>query len=184
MIVLHLPYVKVGKVGPLAHATWQGAVMEPGLPGMIELAGVIRRYHSPLYRTVIYKPSEEQRRMAIAVRQSHEAGTAEMRAGRTSHQVYEAFHSVLADAGFGDLHRHRNGYSVGIAFPPNWVQRIGLDIMKSNQMVIEPGMVFHTPTSLYIMGKYAIAQSNTVLVTEGEPEALTGAAENGPYLYD
>jgi Xaa-Pro dipeptidase len=180
--VANWPYVKVGANTGRGHATWQNAVLERSMPLTIELAGVIRRYHSPLYRTIIFKPDAAQRRLADAVAGINRVGISQMKPGKTAEQVYATFKDCAAAAGYSDLLRHRNGYCVGIGFPPNWVQRPGIDIMAGNEIVLEPGMVFHTPTYLCDVGTLGMGQSHTVLITAEGHEVLTANMSDGPFL--
>lgn len=178
------PYVRIGRNTGRGHATWQNAVLDLSMPLTVELAGVARRYHSPLYRTVVFHPTGEQRRLAEAVRAANRTGIAAMAPGGTAEEVYAAFRSAVLDAGLGDLLRHRNAYAVGIGFPPNWVQRPGLDIMSGNQARLEAGMVFHVPTYLCVANEYGMGQSATVLITDSGHEILTTGIVDGPLLYD
>lgn len=178
------PYVKIGTNTGRGHATWQNAVLEPSLPLTIELAGVVRRYHSPLYRTIVFRPDAEQRRLAEALGTANRAGIAAMAPGRTAEQVYAVFKQSITQSGYGDLLRHRNGYSVGIGFAPNWVQRPGIDIMVGNKTVLEPGMLFHTPTYLCKTDAYGMGESHTVLITAQGHDVLTAGMPNGPFLKD
>ncbi len=180
--IANWPYVKVGQQTGRGHSTWQNTPIGRGEPLTVELAGVVARYHSPLYRTVIFDPSPEQRRMAAALREANQAGIDAMRPGITNGEAYQAFKSVVERHGYGDLLRHRNGYSVGVGFPPNWVQRFGVDIVHGGRAVLEPSMVFHVPTYLCRLNDYGMGESATVLITERGRENLTDEMEPGPIL--
>lgn len=195
--IANWPYIRVGAQGARGHAMWQNVPIGPEQPLNIELAGVVARYHVPLYRTVICRPTDEQRRIAEALMVANEAGVRTMQPGVTAGEVYGAIERVVTDYGFADLLHFalpgepvgadgtsRSGYSVGIAFAPNWVQTLGLDIAKGSKKMLRPGMVFHTPTWLVRPNAFAMGQSSTVLINENGSENLTDEMERGPILLD
>ena len=194
--IANWPFVRVGRQTARGHAMWQNIPIERGQPVHVELAGVVARYHTPLYRTVIYGPSEEQRHIADTLREANRAGIRAMRPGNTAGEVYRAIESVVASRGLEDLLHlrldstkadtgtSRSGYSVGIGFPPNWAQRLGIDIARGSTAVLRPGMVFHVPTYLVRLNDFAMAQSSTVMITKRGHEELTSEMEPGPILFD
>lgn len=68
--------------------------------------------------------------------------------------------------------REYYGYSVGIGFPPVWVER-SVEIAEDSDDVLQPGMVFHAHRALRIPGVMGVGFSETVLVTENGCELLT-----------
>jgi Xaa-Pro dipeptidase len=176
------PVVRFGAQTGRAHSSWQHTPIVSGQPTTVEIAGVVMRYHSPLYGTVIHQPSDEYCRIAETVQGATEAGIDAIRPGVTAGEVYRIVESVIAGCGHSDLLVGRIGYCVGIAFPPNWVQRPGIDIVRNNRSVLKPGMVFHLPVVLLRHNAFGIGQSATVMVTESGHENLTADMEPGPIL--
>jgi Xaa-Pro dipeptidase len=76
----------------------------------------------------------------------------------------------------------RLAYSVGIAFPPNWMQRMGVDVLPGSQRVLQAGMVFHWLMILVRLNEINIATSSTIVVTENGYEDLTPGMDRGPVL--
>ncbi len=64
-------------------------------------------------------------------------------------------------------------YSVGIAFPPTWLESEAFGIKLDNHRPLEEGMVFHFPMTLRIKGEFGIGQSQTVIVTRDGCEVLS-----------
>lgn len=182
--IANWPYVKVGRQTGRGHSTWQNAPIVRHQPVTVELAGVVARYHSPLYRTVIFGPSDEQRGIAEVLREANRAGIEAMGPGKTAGEVYSVFKSLIDGRGCGDLLMHRSGYCIGIGFPPNWVQRLGIDIVRNSKAVLQPGMVFHVPTYLCRLNEFGMGQSSTVFITKDGYEDLTAEMERGPILVD
>jgi Xaa-Pro dipeptidase len=176
------PVIRFGPQSGRAHSSWQGVEITAGQPTTIETAGVTLRYHTPLYATVIHDASPEQRALAETVRLAAAAGIAEIRAGITAGAVYRAVEDVINDRGHADYLVGRLGYSVGTGFPPNWVQRLGIDVVRNSPKVLRAGMVFHMVTVLMRQNEFSIGHSSSVAVTEGGSEVLTVGAPSGPLL--
>jgi Xaa-Pro aminopeptidase len=64
------------------------------------------------------------------------------------------------------------GYPVGAGFPPYWGE-YSCQIALGDQTVLQPGMVFHQPVILRVLGKLGVAFSETVLITPTGCETLT-----------
>lgn len=168
------PIVTSGWRSGVAHTTFGGRTLEPGDTVLLELGGCRRRYFGPLMRSASLPPVRpEVRRMARALRQALEAAIAAIRPGATCGDVDRACRDVLADAGYADLFRKRTGYSVGVAFAPDWGEGHILSLRPDDPTPLEPGMVFHIPPALRVLGEFGLGFSETVLVTAEGAEVLT-----------
>jgi len=107
----------------------------------LEWAGVYRRYHAAMMRTVLIGDiSAEHRRMHAAAVEAMEACESALRPGEPIGGVFDA-HARVADA--NGLERHRLnacGYSLGTTFTPTWMDWPML--YTGNPVVAEPDMVF------------------------------------------
>ena len=65
------------------------------------------------------------------------------------------------------------GYSVGIGFPPDWLEPIHFFIQLNNHTLLQAGMTFHLPFTLRVLGEYGTGTSETILFTEAGCEVLT-----------
>ena len=97
-----------------------------------------------------------------------------MKPGATCAEVYEAFAAPVKKAGYEVP--IKVGYGVGIGFPPRWSEYHGLNLLPTNQRVLEPGMVFHTPRTIRRYGEQTAIVSETILITEKGPRILTAGA--------
>lgn len=93
--------------------------------------------------------------------------------GVTSHQVHSVGRSVYVKNGYGHLHAHRTGYSVGINYPPDWGEGHIMSIWDGDERPLRPGMTFHLVPGFGELGKYNIVISETVLVTGSGCETVT-----------
>lgn len=179
------PNVAAGHRTSLGHATWAHVPIAAGDPVLIELAGVVRRYHTPLWRSILLAPIDaKQRQLATAIREANETGLNALRPGITVGEVHRTVRSVVDKSGFKDLPGIRLGYTVGIGFPPVWSQQRGINIVAGSNTVLRPGMVFHFLTFILIPDQYGIGQSSSVAITEKGYENLTTGIEPGPLFVE
>jgi Xaa-Pro dipeptidase len=80
---------------------------------------------------------------------------------------------VIADAGYGDKFRHKAGYTIGIALPPDWSEARTMMLRGGETRPLQPGMVFHFLPAVFEYGQYGVGLSETVLITENGHEILT-----------
>lgn len=167
------PIVRTGWRSGVVHATGKRVPLSRGDNVFMEFGGVWQRYCAPLLRTaVIGPPDERQKRLADAALDTLERLYAAVKPGRS-------VAAVAREAAKGYAHlldeiqtRGYHAYSVGISFPPVWVEH-SVGIRDDAEDLLEPGMVFHTPRSLRVPGQVAMGFSETILVTETGCEALT-----------
>lgn len=102
------------------------------------------------------------------------AGIAATRPGRRCDDVHDAVAGVLDRHSFLDGFRKRAGYSLGIAFAPDWGEGNVLSLNTDVDTALEPGMVFHIPVTLRDWGRYTIAVSECVEVTADGNRPMSG----------
>lgn len=176
------PIILSGAQTGRAHSSWQGDSIAAGTPTTLEFSAARHRYHSPLYRTVNYAANEEQRRLSEAVATAHKAQLAQMRPGVWACDVWEAQRAAMERFDIVQPSKGRAAYTVGIGFPPNWVQHNAIDLMRGNTAELRPGMVFHVISSVGQKNVFCIAHSATVSITEDGHEVLTVDGLDGPLL--
>lgn len=167
------PIVRAGRRSGVTHATCKRAVVQAGDPVLMELGGVYQRYCAPLLRTaVLGKPPDRLRRLADASLRAMDMLFASLRPGRTMGDVASAAMQALADVDPAVRMRGYFGYSIGIGFPPSWVER-SVEIAVERKDVLEPGMTFHTHRVLRVPGLMGVGFSESVLITQNGHEMLT-----------
>jgi Xaa-Pro dipeptidase len=72
----------------------------------------------------------------------------------------------------GGTQSTRSGYSVGIAFAPDWGEGHILSIQPGEQRYLEENMVFHLIPWLQVPGIAGVGISETVLVTRDDCVSL------------
>ena len=168
------PIVTSGPRSGIAHTTFGNRRIESGDTVLIELGPSQRRYFGALMRTaVVGEPSPDVARLAEVVRNALEAAIDAIRPGVRSGEVDEACRGVIERAGCEQYFRKRTGYSVGVAFAPDWGEGHIVSLCRDDPTRLEPGMVFHLPPALRIFQQCCVGMSETVLVTDRACEVLT-----------
>lgn len=167
------PFVTSGPRSGIPHTTWRRRVIESGDLVALETCACFNRYHAAMFRTVgvgnvpqraldMYRTCEEG--LAAAIEQ--------LRPGRTCADVHNACQKIIDRDGFTGGYRKRTGYSIGISFAPDWGEGNILSLFHDVAVPLQPGMVFHVPVALRDWGRFTVAVSETVLVTEAAARPL------------
>ena len=167
------PIVTAGWRSSVIHCNHQRHTVAAGDPVFIEFGSAYQRYTAPMMRTRVAGPvTDAMRRTAETIRAIHAALLDHMRPGVTLDQAAAAADRALApmvdQAFFSGVY----GYTVGLQFPPSWVEGSGF-IARGVEREFEANMVFHLPLMLRIPGEWGIGLSNTVRVTADGGEPLT-----------
>ena len=168
------PIVAAGRYSGIAHSTVSGATLNPGDPVFVELGACVHRYTAPLMRTaaVGFVPGELQE-LADYSSRVLDAMVEWMKPGVPACEVAEAGKRALAPIESKIFFHYVWGYPVGVGFPPSWLEETRFFIQSKNRRELRPGMVFHLPLTLRVLGRYGAGFSETVLVTRTGAEILT-----------
>ena len=142
----------------------------------LEWAGVYRRYHAAMMRTVIVgEASEEHYKMHRIAIDAMEACEDALKPGIAIGEMFD-IHARIADA--GGLKNHRMnacGYSLGTTYAPTWMDKPML--YHGNQVIAKPNMVFF----IHIVfvnsdNQHAMTVGHTVRVSDDGCERLSRAS--------
>jgi Xaa-Pro dipeptidase len=167
------PFVTSGPRSGVPHTTWRRRRIQTGDLVALETTACYNRYHSAMFRTVavghvpqlaldMYKTCDDALSAAIDA----------MRVGRTCADVHNACQAIIDRDGYTENYRKRTGYSIGISFAPDWGEGTILGLNRDVHVPLEPGMVFHVPVALREWGKFTVAVSETLLITDGAARPL------------
>ena len=163
-----MPLLPTGRDAAAAHLTWDDRPFEDGAGTFFEIAGVYRRYHCPLCRTVyLGEPPKDMRRAEEAVLEGIEAGINAARSGNVAGDVARAFYAVLAR--YKIERDGRCGYPIGLSYPPDWGERT-FSIRPEDETELQPNMTFHFMPAIW-MEDWGLEITETLRIAE------TGAAE-------
>ena len=164
-----VPLLPSGADAAAPHLTWDDRPMRAGEGTFFELAGVHRRYHCPLSRTVFLgTPPKHFVEAERATLEGMEAGLEAARAGNRCEDVAHAFFGVLKRHGIEK--DERTGYPIGLSYPPDWGERT-MSLRSGDRSVLEPNMTFHFMTGLWMDG-WGLEITESIVIRDGAPECL------------
>jgi ectoine hydrolase len=167
------PLMPVGEGTSTPHLTWTDAPLPASGLAMIEIAGARRRYHAPLTRTIhLGNPRPKYLDVAKVAVEGVDAGLALAKSGNTAEAVEAAWQAVLRRNGLRK--DSRVGYSIGLAYPPDWGERT-VSLRPGDLTVLEAGMCFHMQAGLWLED-FGIAISESFLVNDHGGERLCDVA--------
>jgi len=88
--------------------------------------------------------------------------------GKLAHDVEAAWRGTIARHGYQK--ESRIGYSIGVAYPPDWGEHT-ISLRHGDATVLVPGQVLHAILGMWMDG-WGIEISETLLVTEDGCEPL------------
>ena len=153
-----------------SHLTATHEKFVKGEATIVELAGVHKRYHAPLARTVLLGKAEQKKIDAIkATNEALDEGISAIKPGNTADDVAQKFWAVL------DKHdikkESRTGYSIGIGYPPDWGEHT-INISKGDQTILHPNVTFHM-IAVMQFGSWGVEASHSLRVTENGSEKFS-----------
>ena len=169
------PTVAVGYRSGLSHSQHDSLQAQEGDSIFIELSGNYHHYSAPVMYTTTMGPLDGERAEFLDVAQRTAEVIVEhaklgVRACDVADKALQTVRSIEDRIQF-----HYNfGYSVGISFPPHWLEESYFHIRASNEERLRAGMVFHLPLTIRVLGKYGVGTSRTIEITEQGARVLTG----------
>lgn len=164
-----VPLMPTGVGTSCPHITWLDEPFTAETGTSIEIAGVRRRYHVPMTRTVyLGTPPQKMRDAAKVVVEGIAAGLEAARPGALARDVHAAWTKTIERHGlFKDS---RCGYAVGLNYPPDWGERT-ISFRSTDETVLEPNVTMHFMPGIWL-DDWGIAISETIRITETGVETL------------
>jgi ectoine hydrolase len=167
------PMVVSGERSALVHCMASRRTVSVGDVVCIELAGVVHRYHAVLMRSVsVGRPATRVVEVAAHQKESHLAAIQACRAGRPVHEPEEAAREVLDPVGLHQARCHRIGYSLGVAYPPGWLEP--MTMVQGDAHVFTPGMSFTVEPNLHLPAEgFGLKLGDTIECTAEAPRNMS-----------
>lgn len=164
-----VPLLPSGSDAAAPHLTWDDAPMKSGEGTFYEIAGVYRRYHCPLSRTVFLgKPTQTFVDAEKAVLEGMEAGLEAAKEGNLCEDIANAFFGVLKK--YGIVKDSRTGYPIGVSYPPDWGERT-FSLRPGDKTVLQENMTLHFMTGLW-MEDWGFEITESIRITKTGHECL------------
>ena len=164
-----VPMLPTGIDASAPHLTWDDKPMRSGEATFFEIAGVYRRYHCPLSRTVFLgRPSARERNAEGALLEAIDAGLDAAGPGNLCEDIHRALADTLAR--YGLVKEGRCGYSIGLSYPPDWGERT-LSLRAGDRTVLVPNMTIHFMPALWFED-WGLEISESIRITESGAETL------------
>ena len=152
-----------GKGTSASHLTATEDEFVSGEATIIEIAGVYKRYHCPMARTVLLGEKNQKKIDTMkATNEALNAGISVTKPGNTADDVAQKFWGILDK--YKIKKDSRTGYSIGIGYPPDWGEQT-LNISKGDKTVLQPNVTFHM-IAVMQFGDWGVEASESVRVTE------------------
>lgn len=165
-----VPMLPTGEAADTPHLTWNDQPFEAGQAVVVELAGAYHRYHVPMARTIVLgTPSTELAGLADAINDGLSAVLDLVRPGVATRDLAEAWTRTLAD--YGLEKPSRIGYSIGLAYPPDWGERT-VSLRTEDDTILEENMTFHLIGGMW-MENFGCELSEAIRVTASGVETFT-----------
>jgi ectoine hydrolase len=161
------PMMPAGETAGAPHLTWDDSRYTAGTTLYIETAGIYKRYHCPMARTIsIGKPAKQVEEVAKISIEGLNAALDTVKAGVTCEEVEAAWRNVIAKYGYDK--ESRIGYSIGLNYPPDWGEHTA-SLRPGDKTVLQPNMTFHCIPGMYF-DDFGISISQAFRVTENGHE--------------
>ncbi|MBZ0283166.1 MAG: Xaa-Pro peptidase family protein [Anaerolineae bacterium] len=153
--------------------TWPRVLTAP-VSILFDFGAVYEGFCYDYGRTVSFgEPDAEFQRVYNLVMQSQAAGVAALKAGEaTTSQVDAAARKVIADAGYGEMFRHRLGHGIGrdVHEPPF--------LTTGDETPLKEGMLFTIEPSITQFNTFSARVEDVVVARPGGGEKLTNGFQS------
>jgi ectoine hydrolase len=164
-----VPLLPTGVDASAAHLTWDDRPFETGAGTFFEIAGCHRRYHCPLCRTVyLGTPPQAFLDAEKALLEGLAAGLEVAKPGNTCEDIAAAFLGVLKRHGIEK--DSRNGYPIGLSYPPDWGERT-MSLRLGDKSVLQENMTFHFMPGLWF-DDWGLEITESIVITATGAETL------------
>ncbi len=135
---------------------------------LIDFGARWQGYNADITRTFfIEEVSDFDRAFYNTVLDANERGKQVAKPGIKAHDIDDAVQIILEHSQFAEFARHKTGHGLGLDVHE------APQIMRGNDQVMEPGMVFTVEPGLYRSGECGVRIEDDVVVTENGIECLT-----------
>jgi len=163
------PMLPTGPGTATPHLTWSSAPFKTGEATILELAGVRRRYHCPMARTLhLGPPPQKLADTAEIVLEGMTAALEAARPGVRAQDVETAWRGVISRHGLEK--ESRIGYSIGVGYPPDWGEHT-VSLRPGDKTELQANNCFHMILGMW-MDDWGLEISEAFRVTDRGAECF------------
>ena len=167
-------FITAGERAGLAHATWYRNTVKNNEVMFFELVGCIHRYHASLFRAVyVGDPPHEVVEAAEVGIETLQLAKDFVKPGVECGDVHALVQDNIASKLGIEKSPVRAGYSIGIAFAPDWGEGQIISFYMDDPRRLAAGMTFHLIPAVKLPDHGVFTTSDTVLITDDGCESLT-----------
>lgn len=141
----------------------------------MEWAGIYRRYHTGIFRTVaVGKAKPQHKALFDLTKEALDAMTEAATPGKPLGLIDEEHRRIFDAAGYREQRQWTAGYSLGATFPPRGLMDYPPMLYAGNTMLAKPGMVFFLHAVISDeRTESAMCLGHTILITPTGREVLS-----------
>jgi Xaa-Pro aminopeptidase len=167
------PMVVSGRRSALVHCMPKRISMSQGDVVCIELGASVNRYHAIVMRTAILgQPTGRLREVHDCLEEGFDAALAAAKPGAKAQEPDDACNAVLVKLDLVRRRCHRIGYSIGLAYPPGWLEPMML--VAGDDHILAPNMSFSLEPNLTLQDEgFGVKLGETAVCTAEGPLSLS-----------
>lgn len=164
--------VASGPRGAMPHGHASERVIQDGDLVTVDMGACLNGYNSDMTRTVaVGHPSDEMRRVYLAVLEAEEAAVRAVRPGVRAADLDKIARDILTGHGLGEAFAHSLGHGVGLEVHE------GPGLRGTSEDVLQAGMVITIEPGAYLPDVGGVRIEDLLLVTEDGFEVLSHAVK-------
>jgi Xaa-Pro aminopeptidase len=167
------PMCVSGRRSALVHCMPKRISIAQGDVVCIELGASVNRYHAIVMRTAIVgSPTSRLSEVHNCVQEGLQAALDAAKPGAAAKGPDDACNAVLAKLDLVRRRCHRIGYSIGVAYPPGWLEPMTL--VTGDDHILAPNMSFTLEPNLTLQDEgFGIKLGETVVCTQNGSLSLS-----------
>jgi Xaa-Pro dipeptidase len=167
------PMVVSGARSALVHTMPTRRSVARGDVVCIEIGAAFHRYHAIVMRTaVVGQAPARVAEVAACLSEALQAAIAAARPGAAAHEPDDAANAVLSRLDLVRRRCHRIGYSLGLAYPPGWLEPMTL--VAGDPHVLQAGMSFSLEPNLSLQDEgFGLKLGETLVCTREGAERMS-----------